>query len=130
VTKLSNEQIQAISEASLQGRLPFPEVIAQLQAAGVEYYHADYAAMQTRYYSAEGTSVVHTILLDAPCPIAMYFDAAALQANILDSQLRGQTYKDFSLRATQAGVQSYYVFLRGRRVTYLGRTGDQHTERF
>lgn len=29
-----------------------------------------------------------------------------------------------------AGVQGYFAFLRGQRVTYLGRTGDQHTEWF
>ena len=32
--------------------------------------------------------------------------------------------------AMAAGVQSYFAFLRGQRVTYLGRTGDQHTEWF
>jgi hypothetical protein len=29
-----------------------------------------------------------------------------------------------------AGVQGYFAFLRGRRVTYLGRNGDQHVEWF
>ncbi len=29
-----------------------------------------------------------------------------------------------------AGVQGYIAFLRGKRVTYWGRTGDQHTEWF
>jgi hypothetical protein len=29
-----------------------------------------------------------------------------------------------------AGVQGHFAFLRGQRVTYLGRTGDQHTEGF
>ncbi len=29
-----------------------------------------------------------------------------------------------------AGVQSYYAFLRGKRVTYLGRAGDEHVEWF
>jgi hypothetical protein len=28
------------------------------------------------------------------------------------------------------GVQGYIAFLRGKRVTYWGRTGDQHTEWF
>jgi len=28
------------------------------------------------------------------------------------------------------GVQGYFAFLRGQRVTYLGRAGDQHTEWF
>ena len=29
-----------------------------------------------------------------------------------------------------AGVQGYFAFLRGKRVTYWGRSGDQHTEWF
>ena len=47
-----------------------------------------------------------------------------------DSQRNGQNYRDFTHRAMAAGVQGYYAFLRGRRVTYLGRQGDQHTEWF
>ena len=30
----------------------------------------------------------------------------------------------------RGGVQGYFAFLRGQRVTYLGRQGDQHTEWF
>jgi hypothetical protein len=33
-------------------------------------------------------------------------------------------------RAMAGGVQGYIAFLRGKRVTYWGRTGDQHTEWF
>jgi hypothetical protein len=35
-----------------------------------------------------------------------------------------------SLRAMAGGVQGDIAFLRGKRVTYWGRTGDQHTEWF
>ncbi len=60
----------------------------------------------------------------------LIFDAQALRANILDSQKNNQHYRDFSTRAMQAGVQGYIAFLRGQRVTYFGRQGDQHTEWF
>jgi hypothetical protein len=30
------------ADATLDGTLPFPEVVARLIAAGVEYYHVDY----------------------------------------------------------------------------------------
>ena len=48
----------------------------------------------------------------------------------LDSQTQGQKYRDFTIRAMKAGVQGYIAFLRGQRVTYWGRTGDQHIEWF
>jgi len=62
--------------------------------------------------------------------VASDFDTAALRANILDSQRNGQKYHDFTRRAMQAGVQGYFAFLRGKRVTYFGRGGDQHIEWF
>ena len=62
--------------------------------------------------------------------VAEELDVAALRANIRDSQQQGQHYRDFTARAMNGGVQGYYAFLRGRRVTYFGRTGDQHTEWF
>lgn len=58
------------------------------------------------------------------------FDAAALEAAILDSQQRGQKFRAFRERAEQAGVQGYFAFLRGQRVTHPGRDGDQHVEWF
>ncbi len=56
--------------------------------------------------------------------------AEAMKANILDSQRNGQKYRDFTRRSIEAGVQGYFAFLRGQRVTYFGRQGDQHTEWF
>jgi hypothetical protein len=51
-------------------------------------------------------------------PVAADFDAAALRADILDSQQNGQKYRDFTRRAMVAGVQGYFAFLRGKRVTW------------
>jgi uncharacterized protein YbcV (DUF1398 family) len=61
-------------------------------------------------------------------PVAADFDAAALRADILDSQRNGQKYRDFTRRAMKAGAQGYFAFLRGKRVTYFGRRGDQRAE--
>lgn len=62
--------------------------------------------------------------------VAPDFDSSALKMAILDSQRHGQAYREFTRRAMAAGVQGYFAFLRGKRVTYLGRSGDQHTEWF
>jgi uncharacterized protein YbcV (DUF1398 family) len=53
------------------------------------------------------------------------------QLRVIDSTLQlNQPYREFTRRAMPAGVQGYIAFLRGKRVTYWGRTGDQHTEWF
>lgn len=112
------------------GLKPFPDVVAALVTAGVEYYHVDYVALQTTYYGAAGDIAVVPLPYEGLPPVAVDFAAEALRAAIADSQQRGQPHRDFSRRVVEAGVRGYFAFLRGQRVTYLGRQGDQHTEWF
>lgn len=122
--------ITETSRKALFGTISFPEVVGQLLAAGVEYYHVDYVGMRKTFYSAGGDAVVTPINYESLPSVAADFDAAALRADILDSQRNGQKYRDFTRRAMEAGAQGYFAFLRGKRVTYFGRQGDQHTEWF
>jgi uncharacterized protein YbcV (DUF1398 family) len=121
--------IDQTAAATANGLISFPSVVERLTAAGVEYYHVDYVRRVQTCYSASGA----THAVDLPFPVSAVadsFNAIELVAAIRDSQLRGQKFPDFSVRATQAGVQGYTAFLRGRRVIYLGRQGDQHIEWF
>jgi uncharacterized protein YbcV (DUF1398 family) len=125
-TKIVNE----VARGTLNGTLSFPDVVRQLLATGVEYYHVDYVAMRKTFYDAAGDTVVTPITYEGLPRVAPDFDVAKLRANILDSQRHGQKYRDFTRRAMEAGVQGYFAFLRGQRVTYFGRGGDEHTEWF
>lgn len=118
------------SQLTLSGKQSFPEAVASLLAEDVEYYHVDYATLKKRFYGPTGAMVTTSIVYEGLPEIAADFAVADLQANIRDSQLHGQSFRDFTHRAMKGGVQSYYAFLRGGRVTYLGRQGDQHTEWF
>ncbi|MBL8800072.1 MAG: DUF1398 family protein [Planctomycetia bacterium] len=127
---MNTESIVAAARASLAGTAPFPEIVAQLLAAGVEYYHVDYVGLQQTFYGPGGGTVVTPIPFENLPSVAAELDTAALRAAIVDSQRHGQKFRDFSRRAMAAGVQGYFAFLRGQRVTYWGRSGDQHTEWF
>lgn len=122
--------ITETARKTLAGTMAFPEVVGQLLAAGVEYYQVDYVGLRKTFYSADGDTVVTPINYEGLPPVAAHFNATALRANILDSQRHHQPYRDFTRRAMAAGAQGYIAFLRGQRVTYLGRQGDQHTEWF
>lgn len=122
--------ITAAAHATLSAEKPFPQIVGMLIEAGVEFYHVDYLALQKSFYSGEGAIVSLPIPIEGLPQVATDFDAAALRANILDSQQNGQSWRDFTLRAMSSGVQGYFAFLRGQRVTYFGRQGDQHTEWF
>ena len=127
---MNTEIIAKTARATLEGTISFPEVVSQLLAAGVEYYHVDYVTMRKTFYSADGDTVMTPINYEGLPPVAADFNEAALRADILDSQRNGQKYRDFTRRAMEAGTQGYLAFLRGKRVTYIGRQGDQHTEWF
>ena len=127
---MNADHVRQLGRATLTGSMPFPEIVGNLLAEGVEYYHVDYVGLQIHFYSAgEGVVLVPLSFEDLP-PVAPAFDAAMLKAVIVDSQQNGQKFRDFSRRAVQAGVAAYFVFLRGQRVMYLGRQGDQHVEWF
>jgi uncharacterized protein YbcV (DUF1398 family) len=118
------------ARASLAGSLPFPDIVRNLIGAGVEYYHVDYTLLQFTFYGVNASSVVAPLTFEGLPAVAKDFDVAALRQAIRDSQQKGQTYREFSHRAVRAGVQGYFAFLRGQRVTYLGRQGEHHIEWF
>ncbi len=67
------------ARGTLDGMLSFPEVVGQLLAAGVEYYHVDYVGLPKRFYSAEGEMMATSINYEGLPPVASEFDAAALR---------------------------------------------------
>lgn len=123
-------RIRQMVAVTLSGALPFPEIVDKLISEGVEYYHVDYACMRFSFYGDDGGVVIAPLTFEGMPPVASSFDGAELKAAILDSQQKGQKYRQFCARAMEAGVQSYYAFLRGKRVLYIGRQGDQHVEWF
>lgn len=127
---MNTEIIAETARKTLAGTISFPEVVSQLLAAGVEYYHVDYVGLKKTFYSAGGNVVVTPINFEGLPAVAVEFCAESLRANILDSQRNGQKFRDFTRRAMEAGTQGYFAFLRGKRVTYFGHQGDQHTEWF
>jgi uncharacterized protein YbcV (DUF1398 family) len=127
---MQSEIVAEAARATLDGSIPFPEVVRRLMETGVEYYHVDYVALQMSYYSASGEVIKTPVNYEGLPGVSADFNADALRMAILDSQQNGQHYRDFTTRAMRAGVQGYIAFLRGQRVTYWGRNGDQHIEWF
>lgn len=121
--------IQSTFEASNESRIHFGEVIAQLLAAGVESYHVDYRAGRSTYYMPDGT--VHTLSFDpAGCSIAGSFNATAMVSAIRGAQAGLVKYPEFKTLSQAAGCGSYTVWITGRHVTYCGRKGEMHIEKF
>jgi uncharacterized protein YbcV (DUF1398 family) len=122
-------RIHEAAEGSSEGRLHFGQVIALLVQAGVESYVADYRARRTVYYLPDGETL--EIPLSMPdVAIAASFDADALKAAIRGSQQGLVKYPRFKQLSAAAGCIGYTVWIAGRHVTYFGRKGETHVERF
>ena len=124
------DAVTALANTTLEGSLPFPQIVGELIAQGVEYYHVDFASKSFTFYSTAGATISAPLTFEVLPSISPEWNGNALKDAILDSQQNGQKFRQFCSRAMDAGVQGYFAFLRGRRVTYLGRNGDQHVEWF
>lgn len=83
----------------------------------------------TTYYLPTGEQ--HEVALPAPAiEIPTPFDAVALQAAIKGSPRGEVKYPEFLQRSFAAGCVGYVVWIVGRHVSYFGRLGEQHIERF
>ncbi len=127
---MNTQIILSVSRHTLAGTMSFPEVVASLLEAGVEYYHVDYISRRKTFYGSDGDVASTAIDYEDLPHVAADFCVEGVREAIRDSQLNGQKFRDFTHRVMDAGVQGYIAFLRGKRVTYWGRQGDQHTEWF
>jgi len=121
--------IQATFAASNNGTIHFGQVIGQLFSVGVEAYQVDYRAGRATYYLPSGD----TVDLDFARPeqgIADTFSTDALRAAIRGAQQGTVMYPEFKLLSQQAGCIGYTVWIAGRHVSYFGRCGEVHIERF
>lgn len=121
--------IQATFDASNAGQLSFGEVVGRLAAVDVESYHVDYRAGRATCYLGDG-GCCDQPLAQAGHVIGEHFDAAAVRAAIAGAQRHGLRYPQFKQRTEQAGCTGYTVWIAGRQVTYTGRRGETHVERF
>jgi uncharacterized protein YbcV (DUF1398 family) len=121
--------IQSTFEASNKGSIHFGEVIGQLMGVQVESYKVDYRSGRTTYFLPSG----ETLDLSFEKPengIAEAFDGDAVRAAIVDAQQGKVMYPQFKHLSQAAGCIGYTVWIAGRHVTYYGRNGETHVERF
>lgn len=123
--------IQECSHRSNQGTISFPEVVGKLIAIGVESYHVDFYRNEKTFYFSNGESHLEpdSLALSAN-DIAPSFSAEGVQQTIKASQRGEINYQEFLRRVMAAGCIGYVAYLAGKRVAYVGRSGENHVEYF
>ena len=121
--------IREAAAGSSEGRLQFSQVVGLMVVAGVESYTVDYRSGRATYYPRDGAPL--DLALDTPeMPIPAMLDIAALRAAIAGSQRGVVMYPQFKRLSMAAGCIGYTVWIDGRHVSYYGRRGEVHVEKF
>jgi len=100
---LNADQTLEAARATLTGSLPFPEIVRQFVANGVEYYHVNLVSKTFSFYSTAGSVSVAPLSFEDLPAVAGEFNAPGLREAIVDSQQNGQKFRDFCRRAVEAG---------------------------
>lgn len=121
--------IEQCAHDSHAGTADFGDIVKALMQAGVESYQADYRVGRTTYYLLGGET--HSIDLPVPAvEIPQAFNASAIQEAIRGAQSGQVKYTEFLERSMSAGCVGYTVWIAGQHVSYFGRLGQVHVERF
>jgi len=121
--------IRSIFEASNNGSIHFGQVIGQLTSVQVESYQVDYRSGRATCYLPGGATV--DLGFERPQEgIADTFDGDAVRSAIRGAQQGRVMYPEFKRLSQRAGCIGYTVWITGRHVTYFGRKGETHVERF
>ncbi len=121
--------IEQCARQSCEGLISFGQVVGNLMQAGVESYHADYRQPATNYYLPTDENM--SLVLDVPeVQISEQFDKVALQDAIRGAQRGEVKYHQFMELSMKAGCIGYFVWIKGRHVSYYGRKGEVHIEPF
>lgn len=121
--------IQSTFDASNRGTIHFGQVVGHLLEAQVESYQVDYRSGRATFTLPDGATL-DCAFERAPEGIGQVFDADAVRAAIRAAQQGLLMYPEFKRRTQQAGCIGYTVWLAGRHVSYFGRRGETHVERF
>ncbi|HEX6958633.1 MAG TPA: DUF1398 domain-containing protein [Ferrovibrio sp.] len=129
VNEEAEQVMRACMRGSLDGTMPFPEVVARLVEIGCEQYHADLRRQEKTYYMPGGESHVEPLPLGSQA-IAQSFSADSVVAALRAIQERQIDYVEFLGQIIAAGCVGYFVYIAGKRAIYLGRNGEFHVEHF
>ena len=125
---MNAELIEETLAASLAGTGDFGEHVMKLASNGVESYRVDYRLKQAAYFLPNG----ETLVLPVPVrhEVGARFDVEEIISAIRGSQAGQVKWPEFIERSMRAGCVGYTVWISGRHVTYFGRNGEQHIEKF
>jgi uncharacterized protein YbcV (DUF1398 family) len=126
---VNREVAEECTRLSDEEKATFPEIVKKLAQAGIELYYTDALTPSKTYYA---NNQAHTVSchLKAKKEVADTFNPEKVVSAIRHIQSGQIQYQEFMKKIMEAGVVCYIVFIRGRKVIYFGKRGEEHIEEF
>lgn len=123
------EVVKECTVLSDEGKITFPQVIRRLLETGVERYYADLVHPSKTYYDKHSAYTVESSHKHGK-KVSDSFQVQGVISAIRQIQSGEILYGEFIRKIMESGVAFYIVFLKGRKVIYFGKLGEQHVEEF
>jgi len=123
---MNHEVVKECTNLSDEEKITFPEVVRRLAEAGIELYYTDLLAPSKTYYANNTSYTVECSFQSKK--VADTFNREGVIDAIRKIQSGQIQYQECMKKIMASGVISYIVFIKGRKVIYFGRRGEQHVE--
>lgn len=125
---METENFKDTSDFSFTSKMPFSSLVTTLEKMGVESYRVDMAEKSTCYHMLNGEVMSESFHFYGD--IAQDFDDGEVRSAIFDIKNNHLEHQEFLKRIMNAGITSYTIFIKGRKIIFYGRNGDSYLENF
>jgi uncharacterized protein YbcV (DUF1398 family) len=123
------EAIEECNRLNFEGKIGFGENVKRLLAAGVIWYYVDLVQLKKTSY---GPTDAYTegMPLTNPGKTGSEFSERAIAGATAAIQGKEIDYQEFLRRLIAGGCVYYAIFMKGRKMVYVGNLGENHVEDF
>jgi len=126
---MNYEVVKECAALAEQEKIAFPEVVARLDKAEIDFYYTDLLIPNKTFY-ANNEAFVVPCSFNSKKKVSNVFKADKVVQAIRLCQSMQIKYQEFIKLVKEAGVISYFVFIKGRKMVYFGKRGEQLIENF
>jgi uncharacterized protein YbcV (DUF1398 family) len=126
---MDTKAIRECTRLNFEGKIGFGENVKRLLAAGAVWYYVDLVQLKKVSYGA-GDAYTESLPLTDPGKSDNRFSEKAITDAIAATQRKEIDYPEFLRRLIAGGCAYYVIFMKGRKMAYVGSLGDSHEEDF
>jgi uncharacterized protein YbcV (DUF1398 family) len=121
--------IEECNQLNFEGEIGFGENVKRLLAAGAVWYFVDLVQLKKVSYGADD-AYTESMPLTNPGKVGNKFSERTITDTTAAIQGKEIDYPEFLRRLIAGGCVYYAIFMKGRKMVYVGSRGESHEEGF